>query len=85
LISKTTAQFRALLAALPREIQDRARRGYATFLTDPTHPSLHFKQVHPNRPIFSARVGLAHRALCVKNGDAAVWFWIGSHSDMTSF
>src|SRR5450755_2219499 len=36
---------------------------YVTFLTDPSHPSLHFEQVHPTRPIFSARVGLGHRAL----------------------
>jgi len=33
------------------------------------------------RPIFSARVGLGYRALAVRNGDALIWFWIGSHAD----
>jgi len=48
---------------------------------DPTHPSLRFKQVHPTRPIFSARVGLGYRALAVRDGEAVIWFWIGSHAD----
>jgi hypothetical protein len=42
---------------------------------------LRFKQVHASRPIFSARVGLAYRALGVQVGDEMIWFWIGSHAD----
>ena len=30
--------------------------------------SLQFKQVHPARPIFSARVALGYRALAVREG-----------------
>jgi hypothetical protein len=27
------------------------------------------------------RIGLAYRALGVRDGDDVVWFWIGSHAD----
>jgi hypothetical protein len=27
------------------------------------------------------RVGLAYRALGVRDGDDMIWFWIGSHGD----
>ena len=47
----------------------------------PVSPELRFKQVHPTRLIFSARVGLAHRALAVRAGEDVIWFWIGSHAD----
>ena len=67
--------------ALPPQVQAQARLAYRLFQRDPAHPSLRFKQVHPARPIFSARVGLAYRALAVREGDVAVWFWIGSHGD----
>ena len=45
---------------------------------DPFHPSLHFKKVGR---FWSVRVGLKYRALAVQDGDAIVWFWIGSHSE----
>jgi len=51
------------------------------FRQDPFHPSLRFKQVHASRPIFAARVGLAYRALAVREGDEVIWFWIGSHAE----
>lgn len=59
----------------------QARLAYRLFQQDPFHPSLRFKQVHSARPIFSARVGLAYRALAVRDGNAVIWFWIGSHAD----
>ena len=62
-------------------MQEQARLAYRLFQRDPSHPSLRFKQVHPTRPIFSARVGLAYRALAVRDGDTVIWFWIGSHAD----
>ena len=40
-----------------------------------------FKKVHPTRPIYSIRIGIGWRALCVREGKVYVWFWIGSHSD----
>jgi hypothetical protein len=81
LISKTTERFRKAFASLPAHVQDRARGAYRQFVDDPQHPSLRFKQVHATRPIYSARVGLAYRALAVRDGDVVVWFWIGTHAD----
>jgi len=66
---------------LPPQVQAQARLAYQLFRWDPFHPSLRFKQVHPTRPIFSARVGLAYRALAIREGEAVIWFWIGSHGD----
>ncbi len=62
-------------------MQDQARLAYRLFRNNPEHPSLRFKPVHPKRPIYSARVGLGYRALAVRDGDAVIWFWIGSHAD----
>jgi hypothetical protein len=45
---------------------------------DPSHPSLHFKKVGE---LWSARVGAAHRALAVPDGDDFVWVWIGTHDE----
>jgi hypothetical protein len=66
---------------LPPQVQAQARLAYQLFRQDPFHPSLRFKQVHASRPIYSARVGLAYRALAVRGGDDVIWFWIGSHAD----
>ena len=62
-------------------MQDQARLAYRLFRDNPEHPSLRFKPVHATRPIYSARVGLGYRALAVRDGDAVIWFWIGSHAD----
>ena len=81
MISHTTRRFRACLEALPDHVRRQAQIAYRLFLLDPWHPGLHFKPVHPTKPIYSARVGLGYRALGVRDGDAVVWFWIGSHAD----
>jgi hypothetical protein len=62
-------------------VQAQARLAYQLFRRDPFHPSLRFKQIHPSRPIYAARVGLAYRALAVRESDEVIWFWIGSHAD----
>lgn len=79
--SRTTRRFRDAYAALPAHVRAQARAAYRPFHRDPFHPSLRFKQVHPSRPIFSARVGLGYRALAVREGDTVAWFWIGSHAE----
>lgn len=76
-----TKQFRALFAALPKEVQEHARAAYRLFIGDASHPSLRFKKVHPKKPIWSARVGLHYRALGVRVPNGIVRFWIGSHAD----
>ena len=39
------------------------------------------KKVHPERAIYSVRINLDWRALCVVRDDVAIWFWIGPHSE----
>lgn len=74
-------QFLELYRALPAEVRQQARQAYALFQQDPHYPSLRFRQVHPTRPIFSARVGLHYRAVGIREGDNIFWFWIGSHAE----
>ena len=78
--SQTTAAFRKRFAALPGEVRGRARAAYRIFSADPHHSSLHFKRVHPIRPVYSARVGRNYRVVGLLEGyDVIVWFWIGPH------
>ena len=79
--SKTTQRFREALAQLPEHVRHRARDAYRLFYDNPSHPSLRFRQVHPTRPIYSARVGLGYRALGARDANTIVWFWIGTPAD----
>lgn len=79
--SRTSERFRLAFGRLPARVQRRARAAYRLFLRDASHPSLRFKLVHASRPIYSVRIGLAYRALGVREGDEIIWFWIGSHAD----
>jgi mRNA-degrading endonuclease RelE of RelBE toxin-antitoxin system len=78
--SHTTRSFRQLFAKLPARVQRQAREAYRLFQQNPAHPGLHFKQVHRDPPIYSARVGISYRAVGAVDGDTVVWFWIGSHA-----
>lgn len=78
--SRTTRRFRELFSALPAHVQRQAREAYRLFQRDPAHPGLHFKQVHADPPLYSARVGISYRAVGVRDGDTIVWYWIGSHA-----
>jgi mRNA-degrading endonuclease RelE of RelBE toxin-antitoxin system len=63
-ISKTTARFRTLYQALPRDIQRQAKSTYQLFKQNPRHPSLQFKPVSTKNPaLYSARVGAHYRAI----------------------
>lgn len=66
---------------LPEEVQQRARQVYKLWKQNSNHPSLHFKQIHEKASIYSVRIGLSYRALGAKQGDAMIWFWIGSHEE----
>ena len=79
--SRTTARFRQAYESLPPHIKRRAKAAFKQFQKDPHHSSLRFKQVHPTKPVFSARASLDYRVLGVRSDDLIVWFWIGSHSD----
>ena len=56
--SRTTAEFRKLFAGLPK--QEQARAAYRQFREDLTYPSLRFKKVPPELPIYSARISRSH-------------------------
>ncbi|MBI1881798.1 MAG: hypothetical protein HYR94_26775 [Chloroflexi bacterium] len=79
--SRTTERFRKAFANLPEQVQRQARAAYKLFSRNPYHPSLHFKQIHPTRPIYSARVSLDCRALGVREGEEVIWFRVGSHDE----
>ncbi len=79
--SRTTAQFRKQFAALPRQVQQQGRSAYRQFQKDPSYPSLRFKKVHPDLPIYSARINKNYRAVGQIEGDTIIWFWIGSHTE----
>ncbi len=79
--SRTTRRFWRLFDDLPSAVQERAVKAYALWQDDPSHPSLHFKRVDNEEPIYSARVGLHHRAVGELHGDTVTWFWIGTHDD----
>jgi len=79
--SKTTERFWKCYAELPITIRKRAKEAYEQFQMDPYYSSLHFKQVHSSRSIFSVRITKDYRAIGILQGEDIVWFWIGSHSD----
>jgi hypothetical protein len=79
--SRTTRRFRELFGRLPAHVQQQAREAYRLFQQNSAHPGLRFKQVHPDPPIYSARVGIGYRAVGALDGNTIVWYWIGSHAD----
>ncbi len=80
MISHKNESFKKLFARLPMEIQEKAKRTYATFKQDPYYPSLHFKRVHSARPIYSIRISDDYRAVGILQDSEIIWFWIGSHA-----
>lgn len=63
-------------------MRSQARVAYLQFRTNPRHPGLHFKHVHPRDPIVSVRVGRDYRAVGIEREPGAIlWFWIGPHEE----
>ncbi len=79
--SRTTIKFRQEFDKSPVQVQKQARIAYRQFKKDSTHSSLRFKKVHPTLPIYSARINRNYRAVAQLDGNTAIWFWIGSHSN----
>ena len=63
---RATRRFWVCFATLSEDIQNLARKNYALLKTNPQHPSLQFKKVGK---LWSARVGLHHRALAAVTED----------------
>lgn len=78
--SRITADFRKRFQKLPDDVQRQAKEAYRLWKTDPYHASLFFKQVSPNEPLYSVRIGQHWRALAIKEGNDLDWLWIGPHS-----
>ena len=79
--SHTTPKFWKAYDRLPKSIPEHADAAYAIWRQNPFHPSLQFKRVDPEEPIYSVRVGRGYRALGWLEGDTVVWFWIGTHDE----
>lgn len=79
--SRTTAKFRSLFATAEEARQAKIRNVYKRWSSDPGHPSLRFKKVHSQLPIYSVRVDLDWRAVGVLEGDTMIWFWVGPHRE----
>tara|TARA_B100002003_G_C13641569_1_gene327237 strand:- start:70 stop:321 length:252 start_codon:yes stop_codon:yes gene_type:complete len=75
---RATSRFWACFSTLSGEAQNLARKNYALLKDNPRHPSIQFKKVGK---LWSARVGLNHRALAVEDEDGFIWVWIGPHDE----
>ncbi len=72
--SVTTKRFRDTYSALPTVAKKKVKDTYQRWKKNPFHPSLSFKQIHNNEPIFSVRIGIAYRALGMKDKNTIIWF-----------
>ncbi len=79
--SHTTVRFRKNFQALPSDVKRRTKKAYRFWKQNPYHKSLHFKQIHKHKPIYSVRMALGWRAIGLKDGGNMIWFWIGSHAE----
>ena len=79
--SLTTPDFWQCYNALPEAVQRHADDAYKLWRDNPAHPSIMFKRVSRTEPLYSARIGLTHRALALFEGDTVTWFWIGPHAE----
>lgn len=62
-----------------------AKKAYRLWIENPYHPSLRFKCINTSQNIWSARISLGYRALCIVENNAATWFWIGDHDHYERF
>ena len=75
---RTTKRFWESYEILTKQVRELADKNFQLLKRNPRHPSLHFKKIDK---LWSARVGVAHRTLAVKDGEDFIWTWIGTHDD----
>lgn len=75
---RATQRFWRSYYDLAPEVRHVADQCFDLLQRDSRHPSLRFKKIGP---LWSARVGIHHRALAVKDEQGFVWVWIGTHAD----
>ncbi len=78
---RTTPRFWEHYRSLPEDIRELADKSFKLLKANPGHPSLRLKKIGK---LWSARVGLAHRALAIEDGEDFIWVWIGTHGDYDS-
>jgi hypothetical protein len=61
--SRRSKDFKKLFARLPMRVQKDTEEAYELFRKDPYHPSLQFKRIDGQDPIYSTRIGLHYRAV----------------------
>lgn len=76
-----TADFVALLAALPPDVRRQAYKAYRMFQRAPFHGSLSFKEVDRQQHLWSARVTRGYRVLGQRHDGEITWTWIGTHAE----
>lgn len=79
--SSVTKTFRKRFRELPQSVQKQAAKAYVLWKEDPSHPSLQFKRVTQQQPIYSARVSLNYRVLGLLEAERIYWYWIGTHNE----
>ena len=79
--SRATPKFWRFYGKLPPILQSRARKAYRLWQANANHPSLQFKRVDDEEPIYSVRVTDDYRALGILEEGTVVWYWIGSHDE----
>jgi hypothetical protein len=62
-----------------------AKKAYRLWSENPYHPSLRFKCINSAQNIWSVRISLGYRALCIMENGNAIWFWIGDHDHYERF
>ena len=75
---RATRRFWECFANLSEDVQNLARKNYALLKANPHHPSLQSKKIGY---LWSARVGLHHRALAAEDSEGFIWVWIGTHAE----
>ncbi len=79
--SVVEARFWKFYDRLSLDAQRDADQAYSLWQSNPYHPSLQFKRVDPQDPIYSVRVGRGYRALGWLESGTITWFWIGNHDE----
>jgi hypothetical protein len=79
MISHATNKFWKSFEQLPKPIQAKAKSAFLLWKRDSAHPSLYFKKIHSEKPIYSVRIGSSHLAIGIRENKTMIWFWIGSH------
>jgi hypothetical protein len=83
--SVRTREFRKRYDALPESIREKVQKSFELWKANTSHPGLYFKQVDADKDMWSARVDLDYRAVCMKTEESGqtvyVWFWIGPHDE----